>query len=95
MLHEQQTGAQLACAIHWYKTGQQTLGDQSLAAGQQLLRRQLAKERNGSARCGRCLGCCQSQKCVHAHNAVLAAMGHQGALWASEGFKLVGRTFKV
>jgi hypothetical protein len=45
--------------------------------------------------CGACMGCSAGQDCKLAAITQAGRDGKQGALWAEQGQKLVGRVFKV
>lgn len=55
----------------------------------------LRDDRDAMSSCGECEGCRRGVECVHVANIRAAVKGKQGAMWASQGPGLVGKTFEV
>lgn len=78
----------------YYLREMEECSDESKSAAQRV-RATLQAEREGSAPCGQCAGCCKSAPCVRARARLGAQQGNDGSRWAIEGEALKGRQFLV
>jgi hypothetical protein len=88
-------GEEEAAALHLLRTGEEATTEGTVTAGVERTREMLRLEAAGLSCCGFCTDCIDGSGCIRASNRRATLEGKQGARWAEEAARLIGRRFEV